>query len=86
MGIRDNAKRGVQRVIERFDTEHGRPFCRRRVGTVEPVFANTRATLRLDRFTLRGRRKVDTHWKLFCIVHNIGKLARHGPWAAAQAS
>jgi hypothetical protein len=33
----------------------------------------------MDRFTLRGRSKVDAQWKLFCIVHNIGKLARYGP-------
>ena len=33
----------------------------------------------MERFTLRGRSKVDAQWKLFCIVHNIGKLARYGP-------
>jgi len=32
----------------------------------------------LNRFTLRGRQKVDTQWKLFCLVHNIEKLAHHG--------
>ena len=51
------------------------------MGTVEPVFANIRHTMRLDRFTLRGRQKVDIQWKLFCIVHNIGKLARYGSLA-----
>ena len=34
--------------------------------------------LGLDRFTLRGRSKVDGQWKLYCTVHNIGKLARYG--------
>ena len=48
------------------------------MGAVEPVFANIRHTLRLDRFTLRGQVKVDTQWKLFCLVHNIGKIARYG--------
>ena len=33
---------------------------------------------RLDRFTLRGRRKVDGQWKLYCLLHNIEKLAHHG--------
>jgi hypothetical protein len=28
--------------------------------------------------TLRGRQKVDTQWKLFCLLHNIEKLAHHG--------
>jgi hypothetical protein len=42
-----------------------------------PVFANLRHNKRLDRFTLRGRRKVDNQWKLYCLVHNIEKLAKH---------
>jgi hypothetical protein len=33
---------------------------------------------RLDRFTLRGKHKVDTQWKLYCLVHNIEKLANNG--------
>ncbi|MCW5626851.1 MAG: transposase, partial [Burkholderiales bacterium] len=32
----------------------------------------------LDRFTVRGREKVDGQWKLMCLVHNIAKLAHHG--------
>lgn len=50
----------------------------RRLATVEPVFANVRCNKGLDRFTLRGRVKVDAQWKLFCLVHNIEKLAHHG--------
>jgi hypothetical protein len=49
-----------------------------RFATVEPVFANIRYNKRLNRFTLRGQRKVDTQWKLFCLVHNIEKLAHNG--------
>jgi hypothetical protein len=45
---------------------------------VEPVFGNLRANKRLDRFTLRGRTKVDAQWKLYCLVHNIEKLANNG--------
>jgi len=33
---------------------------------------------RLDRFTLRGQRKVDTQWQLYCLVHNIERLAHNG--------
>ena len=44
---------------------------------VEPVLANLRYK-RLDRIALRGQAKVDEQWKLFCLVHNIEKLARHG--------
>jgi len=52
--------------------------CRRRVAAVEPVFGNLRHKKRLNRFTLRGQKKVDGQWKLFCLVHNIEKLAHHG--------
>nr|WP_197526011.1 transposase [Gemmatimonas aurantiaca] len=49
-----------------------------RFAVVEPVFANRRANKRLDRFTWRGRGKVDTQWKLYCLVYNIEKLAHAG--------
>jgi hypothetical protein len=63
---------------ERIDTPEGRAQYAQRFATVEPVFANLRANKRLDRFTLRGRAKVDTQWKLYCLVHNIEKLANAG--------
>jgi len=62
----------------RIDTADGRARYAHRFGTVEPVFANVCYNKRLARFTLRGQRKVDGQWKLFCLVHNIEKLARHG--------
>ena len=48
------------------------------VSTVEPVFGNVRYNKGLDRFTLRGRTKVDGQWKLYCLVHNVEKLAHAG--------
>jgi hypothetical protein len=42
------------------------------------VFGNLRHNKQLTRFTLRGRKKVDAQWKLYCMVHNIEKLAHHG--------
>jgi transposase len=75
-GIRGGGESFTQKMIERFDSVRGRSIYSRRMGTVEPVFANIRSTLGLDRFTLRGTRKVGTQWRLFCIVHNIGKLVR----------
>jgi hypothetical protein len=63
---------------ERLDSTAGRERYAQRFATVEPVFANLRANKRLDRFTLRGRVKVDTQWKLYCLVHNIEKLAKSG--------
>ena len=73
------------RMKRRLDTPEGRAQYGRRFATVEPVFGNLRANKRLDRFTLRGRMKVDGQWKLYCLVHNIEKLAHHG-YAAPVAA
>ncbi len=62
----------------RLDSPIGRAQYGQRFGTVEPIFGNLRANKRLDRFTLRGRVKVDAQWKLYCLVHNIEKLAHAG--------
>ena len=32
----------------------------------------------LDRYTLRGKAKVNIQWRLFAVVHNIHKLQRFG--------
>jgi len=67
-----------ERMKQAIDSERGRRLYGGRFATVEPVFANIRHNKGLNRFTLRGQRKVDTQWKLFCLVHNIEKLAHHG--------
>ena len=67
-----------ERMRRRIDTEQGREMISRRFATVEPVFGNLRANKKLNRFTLRGRSKVDAQWKLYCLVHNIEKLAHNG--------
>jgi len=61
-----------------IDSPRGRELYGGRFATVEPVFGNLRANKGLDHFTLRGQKKVDTQWKLYCLVHNIEKLAHHG--------
>jgi len=61
-----------------IDSPEGKALYGRRFATVEPVFGNIRYNKGLDRFTLRGQKKVDTQWKLFCLVHNIEKLAHRG--------
>ena len=71
------------RMKARIDTPAGRAAYAARFGTVEPVFANLCYNKGLARFTLRGRQKVDAQWKLFCLVHNIEKLAHAGYGVAA---
>jgi transposase len=66
------------RMKRKIDSPAERRQYGRRFATVEPVFGNLRHNKRLNRFTLRGRRKVDTQWKLYCLVHNIEKLMNYG--------
>jgi transposase len=68
----------TERMKRRLDSDEGRRRYGQRFATVEPVFGNIRHNKGLNRFTLRGRHKVDTQWKLYCMVHNIEKLAHHG--------
>ena len=80
--FRGRVESGVESPSERMkqalDSERGRQLYGRRFATVEPVFGNLRHNKRLNRFTLRGQKKVDGQWKLYCLVHNIEKLAHHG--------
>jgi hypothetical protein len=41
-------------------------------------FANIHVQKRLDRFTLRSKARVDVQWKLFALIHNIGKIHQYG--------
>jgi transposase len=71
-------EKAIERMKRKVDSQEGRELIVRRFATVEPVFGNIRYNKRLDRFTLRGQRKVDAQWKLYCLVHNIEKLANNG--------
>jgi hypothetical protein len=62
------------RMKRKIDTDRGRHQYARRLGTVEPVFANSNHVRQLKRFSLRGAAKVNTQWLLYCLVHNIGTL------------
>jgi transposase len=77
-GKADSIQSPSERMKQAIDSERGRQLYGRRFATVEPVFGNIRHNKRLNRFTLRGQQKVDGQWKLFCLVHNIEKLAHHG--------
>ncbi len=65
-------------MTRKIDSALGRVHYSRRLAIAEPVFANITFAKRLRRFTLRGRCKVDLQWKLFCMVHDIGKIHRYG--------
>ena len=68
----------TQKMKQKIDSDRGRMIYSKRIGTAEPVFANLRHAIGLNRFTLRGNQKVNIQWKLYCIVHNFLKIHRFG--------
>jgi transposase len=70
-------------MIQKIDSAMGRFIYSRRMGLIEPVFGNIRHALGLDRFTLKGKEKVNIQWKLYNTVHNLLKIFRYG-WSTAM--
>jgi hypothetical protein len=64
----------IDAMKAKIDSHEGKRIYGRRLGIVEPVFANICVQKRMDRFTLRSKMKVDVQWRLFALVHNIGKI------------
>jgi len=67
-----------KQMVEKIDAAPGRRIYPQRLAIAEPVFANIRINKRLDRFTLRGKVKVNIQWLMFCLVHNIEKIMNYG--------
>ena len=66
----------------RVDSPQGKQIYSHRMSVVEPVFGNIGYNKRLNRFSLRGKAKVNAQWQLYCLVHNIEKLQKYGQIAA----
>jgi transposase len=62
----------------KIDSPQGKRIYARRLAIVEPVFANICVHKHMNRFTLRSKSKVDVQWRLFALVHNIGKIHTFG--------
>ena len=67
-----------EQMRAKSDTPEARGIDGQRLAIVEPVFGNLRSQKRLDRFTLRGKLKVNIQWMLYCIVHNMEKILHYG--------
>jgi hypothetical protein len=63
----------TEKMKEKIDDPAYRELYSRRQQIIEPVFSDITYCKRMNRFMLRGERKVDAQWQLYCIVHNIGK-------------
>jgi transposase len=68
----------TDRMKRKIDSTIGRVIYGMRLAISEPPFSHITSALGLDRFTLRGKVKVNTQWNLFCIVHNLTKIHRYG--------
>jgi hypothetical protein len=68
----------IDEMKAKIDTPEGKRIYAKRLAIVEPVFANIRVQKRLDHFTVRTKAKVDIQWRLFALVHNIGKIHNYG--------
>ena len=68
----------IDAMKAKIDSEDGKRIYARRLGIVEPVFSNICVQKRMNRFTLRTKLKVDVQWRLFALVHNIGKIHTFG--------
>ncbi len=74
----EGKERFTARMKRKIDTTVGRSIYSLRLAIGEPPFAHIRSKMRLDRFSLRGKKKVNTQWNLFCIVHNLKKVHAYG--------
>jgi len=74
----EDHKKYTNWMKERIDSEKDKEIYSHRMSVVEPVFANIESNKRLNRFSLRGKEKVQGQWQLFCIVHNIEKIMNYG--------
>jgi len=73
-----NGRTATDWMKRRVDSKQGKAIYGHRMSTVEPVFGNIGTNKRLNRFSLRGKRKVQGQWQLYCLVQNIEKLANYG--------
>jgi len=69
----------TEKMKRKIDSAVGKFIYGKRMGTVEPVFANIGNTLGMNRFTLRGKSKVNAQWLMYCIVHNLKKIHSFAP-------
>lgn len=79
---RSNGRTATDWMKRRVDSPLGKQIYGHRMSVIEPVFGNIGTNKKLNRFSLRGKEKVQAQWRLFCLVHNIEKLMRYGEIAA----
>ena len=74
----NTGKTATDWMKRRVDSKRGKQIYGHRMSVVEPVFGNIGTNKGLNRFSLRGKEKVQGQWRLYCMVHNIEKIMRYG--------
>jgi transposase len=72
----------ADRINKILASAAGKRLYRRRAELVEPVFAHTKHTRAIARFSRRGHTAVRAEWRLIAATHNLLKLFRHQPQPA----
>jgi transposase len=72
----------ADRINKILNTPAGKRLYRRRAELVEPVFAHTKHTRAITRFSRRGHAAVRAEWRLIATTHNLLKLFRYQPQTA----
>jgi len=72
----------ADRINKILATAAGKRLYRRRAELVEPVFAHTKHTRAITRFSRRGHTAVRAEWQLIAATHNLLKLFRYQPQIA----
>ena len=68
----------IEKMKRKIDSAVGRAMYSMRLAIAEPPFAHICRMMGLNRFTMRGKKKVNSQWRMFCILHNLKKLHRYG--------
>jgi transposase len=72
----------ADRINKILASAAGKRLYRRRAELVEPVFAHTKHTRGITRFSRRGHQAVRAEWRLIAATHNLLKLFRYQPQIA----
>lgn len=68
----------LERMKHKIDSKVGRHIYSMRLGIVEPVFGHINDAIGINRFNLRGKKKVNGQWQLMNMLHNLTKIHRFG--------
>jgi transposase len=72
----------ADRINKILASAAGKRLYRRRAELVEPVFAHTKHTRGITRFSRRGHTAARAEWRLIAATHNLLKLFRYRPQIA----